>query len=199
MSFLLKLFGLDGKEEVEKTPFERDPDALYLREDNYLMLEILPKENLNGSKQEDQSKENYAGLGYNMVTPDICTNGVKIIDKLIDVNSVLSVINESQLKKVEKIGVEGLGFFENDEEPYAFGNKKYGLLLNEKSGLLDNLWIEGQIEGNDETEIQELVSVLFALGQIFDFAAVNWYTSTYFDLSDREEAEAFVRSGLIQI
>lgn len=199
MSFFKKLFGIDEQKKIEKKSFELDPDAFYLWEDNYLMLEILPKENLefikNETKRIDEfSKENYNGLGYNMVTP-IGNSNLKTIEKLIDIDSVLSVIKETQLKRVDKIGMIDVGILEDNDRPYAFGNKKHALLFHEKSGLLNDIWLEGKIE--TEEEVQQLSYALFAIGKMFNFVAVNWYSSTYFDLSNKEEAEDFVKTGLM--
>jgi hypothetical protein len=102
---LLKLLGISKKTKIEKPyPYK---DVLHLWEDDYLMIELLPHENLDFIKAEtnrigDFAKEHFDGTGFTDITP-IADKPIKTIEKLIDIAEVKSIMeNTEQLSNTFK-------------------------------------------------------------------------------------------------
>src|ERR1700754_2384164 len=180
---LLKLLGL-RKKTTEKKQYHLK-DILHLWEDDYLMLELLPVENLGFVKSEtsrinDFAQEHYDGSGFTDITP-IGDKPFTTIKKLIDITEVENLLTKVGLNKISQFHMQGVGLLEGDKAPLGFGTHKFAIMCDKQNNLLKNIWVTGHAA----EEKQKLVDTLLLFGQTFNFIAVNWYRGEYYNLVEK--------------
>ncbi len=189
---ILKLLGFHRKKSTNSEYLYKD--ILHLWEDDNLMLELLPNENLEFVKSEtrrinDFGEEHSDGFGYSEIT-GIGEKPVKTIEKLIDVSEIESILIAVGFEKINQFIMEGVGLLEGDRAPLGYGTNKFAILCEKRNQLLENIWITGQTRSQEDK--QRLIAALLLLGQTFNFIGVNWYKGEYYDLVEKKSVEEFV-------
>ena len=194
MNFL-QLLGLEKKQHSGKHfPHE---EILHLWEDDYLMLELLPFDDLEFVKAETNringfAQEHFDGVGFTQITP-INDKPIKTIEKLIDILDVENLLTKAGLEKVSQFHMQGVGLLQVDKALLGFGTNKFAVMCDKQNGLLKNIWVTGHTETADEK--QKLIDALLSFGQTFNFIAVNWYRSQYYNLVERNNVKEFVTNS----
>ncbi len=191
---LLKLLGFNRK-KIENEPYAYK-DILHLWEDDYLMLELLPHENLDFVKAETNringfAQEHFDGTGFTDITP-ISDKPIKTIEKLIDISEIENLLTQVGLEKIRQFHMQGVGLLQGDKAPLGFGTKKFAVMCDKQNDILENIWVTGHV---DNEEKQKLIRSLLLLGQGFGFIAVNWYRGEYYNLVERSSVEDFVTNS----
>lgn len=169
-------------------------EILYLWEDDYLMIELLPFENLEFIKAETKRIANFGethfdGSSFTDITP-IGEKPVKTIDKLIDISAIEKIIIDAGLLKVEKIHPQVFWMNEQLYFTLAYGNSKFAIIVERKNKLLEHIWFSGHV--HEEAVKQKLIEILLSLGRLYKFTGVNWYKCEYYHLTERESVEDFI-------
>jgi hypothetical protein len=190
---LRKLFGLQPK---NKKQYEY-ANALHMWEDDYLMIELLPKENLDFIKNETKridefGKEHFDGVGFADITI-IGEKPVKTIDKQILINQIDLIFRSTGLQKIEKVVMQDVGLLAGGKVPLGYGSNKFAVILEGKMDFLENIWLTGRTE--TEAERRNLKQGLKEFGKQFGFIGVNWYKSEYYDLNDEKQIEEFIKNS----
>jgi len=162
-------------------------DILHLWEDDYLMIELLPKENA-----ECFDNENFIGTGFR----DISMFGekfVKTIDRKISTDQVDTLFRNTGLQRVNKVFKQGIGPLEGDKVPLGFGSCNIAVILESKSSLLENIWLTGGTA--TETEKQQLIQGFREFARQFGFIGVDWFASRHYDLNNQKQLEAFIKNS----
>ena len=193
MTFFKKIFG--KKLKSNKTDY--DPEALYMWEDDYLMIELLPHENLifiqNETTRIDEfGEEHREGMGFNDVTL-IGEPPTKTIEKLIYEKQVIDILDHSGLSKIKKAYIQGVGILTGDKAPLAYGSNKVAIMIETKGTLIQHIWINGRTENNSDKDL--LKKTLKQIGSQFNFIAVDWFRTQYYDLSIASEVDKFVENS----
>ena len=190
---LRKLFGIKTK---EKKPYEF-ADVLHMWEDDHLMIEFLPKENLDFVKKESKrinefGEEHYDGYGFTDITV-IGEVPIKTIDKGLDFNSVAKIFVNSGMERITEVVHQNVGHLTGEKVPFGFGSNKFAVLLDEENGKLKYIWTTGRIE-NEELE-QKFRSGLSEFAKTYDFLAIDWYKSESFDLQTENGMNEFIKNS----
>lgn len=191
---ILRFLGLKKKTSTDKPyPYQ---DILHLWEDDYLMVELLPHENLDFVKAETQrinqvAQENFDGSGYTGISP-IAEHPVKTIEKLIDCAEIERIVTQAGLEKIGVFHMQGVGLLRGEKAPLGFGTSRFALMCERKNNLVEHIWITGHT--GTEEECQKLVQALLEIGQRFNFMAANWYKGEYYSLARKETVEEFVNN-----
>jgi hypothetical protein len=186
-----KLFGLEKKvADTDVYPYD---GMLHLCEDDYLMLELLPKENLDFIKSEtarinDFGQQHFNGHGFTEIT-SIGEKPFNTAEKLIDISELVEIISNFGLHKVVQFHMQGVGLLQGESAPFGFGSNTFAIMCEQRNNLLTDIWITGRTVGDEEKN--KLIEVLFQLGQTFDFIAVNWYSGEYYNMAERSSVEQF--------
>ena len=190
---LRKLFGLQPK---EKKPYEYE-DFLHMWEDDYLMIELLPKENLEFIINETQriekfAQEHFDGKGFTDIT-EIGEKPIKTIEKQIPTSLVVQIFNKADLHRIEKVVMQGVGLLEGEKAPLAYGSNKFAIIIEGNTGVLENIWITGSTQTDEEK--QKLKQGLKEFGKQFEFIGVDWYKSEYYDLYNEKQIDEFIKNS----
>lgn len=188
---LKKLFGLQQK---EKKKYEY-ANILHIWEDDYLMIEILPMENLNFIKNETKrikefGMSHFDGKGYTDIAV-IGEKSVKTIEKKIKISQIDQIFNKTDLQKIDKIVMQGVGLLEGNKAPIGYGSNKFAVILEGKTELLENIWITGRTE--TEAQRHSLKQGLKEFGIQFEFIGINWFKSEFYDLNNEKQIENFIK------
>jgi hypothetical protein len=192
---LRKLFGFQKKATINQP--QVSTNVLYLWEDDHLMIELLPFENLQFVKAETNrisqfAQEHFDGVGFTDITP-IAAKPFKTIDKLIDIAEVENIMTTAGLKKITRFHMQGVGLIEGDKAPLGFGMNKFVVICSREKNLLKHIWISGQT--NSEEERNKLSHGLLSFGQSFNFIGVNWFKCEYYNLVEKESVDEFVKNS----
>jgi hypothetical protein len=190
---LRKIFGIKSG---EKQPYKY-ADILHMWEDDYLMIELLPKENLEFIEKETKridefGEEHFDGTGFTDITV-IGEKPVKTIEKQIPIEQVESIFNNTELQKIEKVVMQQVGLLEGDKTPKGFGTNNFAVILERESGLLKNIWITGHTQ--TEIDRKQLKIGLKEFGKKFNFIGVDWYKSEYYDLNEENQIEDYIKNS----
>jgi len=192
---LLKLFGLQ-KKTTSSDPYPYK-NILHLWEDDYLMLELLPHDNLEFIKAEtkrisDFGQEHFDGSGYTEITP-VSEKPVKTIEKLIDIGEIENIITKTGLEKITHVHMQGVGLLEGNKAPLGFGTNRFAIICDRQNNLLKHIWVTGHTDTDDDK--QKLAETLLVLGQTFNFFAVNWFRCEYYNLIEESSVMEFVKNS----
>lgn len=191
---LRKLFGRQPKDKTPHKPI----DVLHIWEDDYLMIELLPKENLefikNETKRIDEfGQKNSDETGFMDITV-IGEKPIKTFDKQILISQVDQIFSKTDLQRIEKVVMQGLGILEGDKVPLGYGSNKFAIMIEGISGVLENLWITGRTDTDEER--QSLKQGLKEFGKQFDFIVVDWFKGEYYDLNDEKQIEGYLKTAM---
>ena len=206
---LLKLLGIQKKTTENDSYPDKDivhlqkdesyphKDILHLWEDDYLMLELLPNENLEFVRAETSRINNFAqehfdGKGFTDITP-INDKPIKTIEKLIAISDIEKFMVKAKFEKINQFHMQGVGLLQGDRAPLGFGTNEFAIMCDKQTSFLKNIWVTGHAD--TEEEKQKLVDALLLFGQTFNFIAVNWYRGEYYNLVERNSVEEFVTNS----
>jgi hypothetical protein len=192
---LLQFLGFQ-KKRVSDTPYPYK-DILHLWEDDYLMLELLPHDNLEFVKAETErinnfGQEHFDGNGFTEITP-VSEKPIKTIEKLIDIAEIETIITKSGLEKIGRFHMQGAGLLEGDKAPLGFGANKFAIMCDRQDHLLKHIWVTGRTE--TEEEKRKLADALLSIGLTFNFIAVNWYQCEYYNLVEKSSVLKFIKNS----
>jgi hypothetical protein len=172
-------------------------DILHLWEDDYLMLELLPRDNLEFVKAETNrinefARDHFDGSGFTNLTV-IGAKPFKTIETLIDITDVEKIMTNAGLDRISQFHMHGVGLLEGDKAPLGFGTNKFAVMCDKQKDLLENIWVTGRADPGEQK--QKLVDALLLFGQTFNFIAVNWYRGDHYNLVERNSVEDFVSNS----
>lgn len=190
---LRKLFGIKPK---QKKPY-KFADVLHMWEDDHLMVELLPKDNLefikNESKRIDEfGKEHFDGYGFTDIT-EIGEIPIKTIDKKIDFNSVVEIFEKNGMERIKEVVCQNVGHLTGEKVPFGFGSNKFALILDHENGKLKYIWTTGRIE-NEELE-KKFKNGLSKFAKTFNFLAIDWFKSEAYDLQSEKGITEFIKNS----
>ncbi len=190
---LRKLLGLQSK---EKKPYKY-ADVLHMWEDDYLMIEFLPKDNLEFIKTEskrinDFGKEHFDGYGFTDIT-GIGEIPIKTVDKEIDFQNVANIFERNGMKRIKEVVYQNVGHLTGEKVPFGFGSNKFTVLLENENNILKCIWITGRIESEDLK--RNFKNGLSEFARTFDFLAIDWFKSESFDLHSEIGIDEFIKNS----
>jgi hypothetical protein len=194
MNFFRKIFG-KGSSAGKET--DQSLDVLHLWEDDYLMIELLPFENLEFVKKETQrinnfGQEHFDGQSFTEITP-IGEKPFNTIEKLIDISEIEDIIAKSGLEKISQFHMQDVGLLTGDKAPLGFGGKHFAIICDKQSRLLKHIWLTGHTK-NDE-ERQKLITALKLIGSNYNFIGVDWFKCEYYNLVEDVSVKEFVETS----
>ena len=86
--------------------------------------------------------------------------------------------------------MQDVGLLEGDKVPIGFGTNSFAVILESKTDMLENIWITGRTE--NENDRHNLKKGLIAFGKQFNFIGVDWFKSKFYDLGDEKQVEEYI-------
>ena len=190
---LRKLFGIKPK---KKKPHQF-VDVLHMWEDDYLMIELLPKDNFEfiikeSNRIHEFGKEHFDDYGFTNIT-EFGEIPTKTIDKKIDFKSVADIFEKNGMERIKEVVHQNIGYLSGEKVPFGFGSNNFALLLEEDNGRLKYIWTTGRID--NEVLEREFKNGLSEFVLTYDFMAIDWYKSKSYDLHSENGIEEFIKKS----
>ncbi len=184
-----KLFRLFSKKE-QAYEFA---NVLHLWDEDYLMIELVPKENLEFIKKEIirtliAGENNIQPSGFKEATV-IGSRPVQTADRNLLKEEVGKCFEQSGFARIDQYIMEKVGLMKGDKIPLGFGTATLGVILEGSTNVLNDIWIAGRTDGKQDEN--RLIQGLLAFGKQYNFIGVNWFRGEYFNLANLAEVENF--------
>lgn len=190
-------YGNKAKKDIDKHNQDKRTTML-LWEDNYLMVELIPKENLEFALKETKriqkhGEEHFDGNGFTEIT-EIGEKPVKTEKLEIPTKKITDLLESVGLTRFEKLMYFGGGEPTEIENPKSlvYGELGSAIFLEPENGKLKHIWFDShKWEDLPKTKIG---NGLKAIGKEFDLILVDWNSNQVIDLKKENEIEKYIKS-----
>ena len=184
---------LPGHKPALTTSFKAD--TVYLWEDDYYQIEIIPEENLESIEKQtdtisDFSNEHRTAYGFTDVYVRT-ENPVLTKSKHIAVDDLeLVFIAAGQVRAPDIRFQSGEIVNFNSGQTRAFGTKSFAIFYDFKEKNIENIWLSTNFI-KDPVELEKAVITLTSLGKKFRLILVDWNSFEIVDLKDSGQVRAY--------
>ncbi|PTB97271.1 hypothetical protein C9994_03585 [Marivirga lumbricoides] len=170
--------------------------SLYLHEDFYCQVELIPIENFLDLKEENEkidefAKEHRDGLGF---TDVYVRDGqkVKTSEREIPINEFEALLQTCGFQKVDKV-YSGYGSHkEVCISTWGFKLDSSAVFCDFKNNLIENIWIDGFRFSKDSANKEELINCLFQIGAKWKLILNDWDLTEAIDLSTKKSIDDYI-------
>lgn len=171
-------------------------NSLYLHEDFYCQVELVPIENSADLKEENQKIDEFAnehsdGMGF---TDVYVRNGqdFKTSKRSIPIKEFEHLMNTYGFQKVDKV-YSGYGSYkETSVSTWGFKLDSSAIFCDFKNDIIENIWIDGFRFSKDSENKNLLINVLFVLGEKWNLILNDWDLTETIDLSSKKAIEDYI-------
>ncbi len=206
MSWIRRLF---AKKEAHQTsnlhrehqPVKADPYKLtkreiYLHEDFYLQVEVVPRENSNHLSSENDaikvfSEEHRDGLGFT----DVYVRDeqkIKTSSRNIRLDEFEELALKSGLTKLDSVYTGYGSYKEKCKDTNAYTIDGATLYCDYDNDLIKNIWIDGYRFNQESTHITTMVNSLYEIGERWNLILNDWDLSETIDLKSKEQIRVYI-------
>lgn len=195
INWIKKIFNLQKKKSGHN--YQLDPDEIYLHEDLYCQVEILPVENINNLKSENKkidafAEEHFDGNGFTDIYQRTETN-VKTVERNILLDDFESLIISLGYKKMKNV-YSGYGSYkEKSENTCAYSMDGAVIFCDFEENTIKNIWLDGFRFNKDSSFIKQMVEALFQIGKRWKLTLNDWDIPKNIDLTNKLEIEKYIQ------
>lgn len=171
-------------------------DELFFHEDDYLQVEIIPKENFfQKSKNLNETKYNFSQLGITNISSRESAK-MPTVNLEIAKDHMIFIIEKYALVKFNKI-YSGYGSSTNviQKKTIAYGFEDYAILFNHNNMIVENIWLLFSPKlkmpfhnyGN-------ITKTLTSIGKLWNFILIDWNEEVIVDLKTEERIIHYLKS-----
>ncbi len=178
-----------------KEPNER---SMFYWEDNYLMVELISRENLDFVNREvkriqDFGEEHFDGSGFTGIT-EIGKIPVPTVNLKLDKNEVVEVLESAGLTKYSKLIYYGGGEPTEMQNPKSivFGDLNSGIFLEPKGEILEFIWFDSY--NWKDINKTNITMGLHVLGKKYGLILVDWNSNQVVDLKNKPSIDEYLKS-----
>lgn len=196
MNWIRKIFGANNINN-SKDEYKLNSDEVYLHEDFYCQIELLPLENTSELETENKkidefAKEHFDGAGFT----DIYARNehkVKTSERKIPLEEFETFIISLGFKKMKNV-YSGYGNYkEKCQNTEAYSIVGATIFCDHKSGLIDNIWLDGFRFNNKSSFIKEMTEGLFQIGEKWRLTLNDWDLTENINLKNKSEIELYIK------
>lgn len=175
---------------------DRCENSLYLHEDLYCQVEVVPRENAANVKEENEkieefAKEHRTGIGFSDIYMRDGHN-VKTSEREIPIHEFELLIQSCGFQKADKVYI-GYG---SDKEvglnTLGFKLESSAVFCDVKNDTVENIWIDGFRYNKHSAYKEQLINVLFALGEKWNLILNDWDLTETIDISNKKSIEEYI-------
>ena len=185
------------KGNIEEFNYDKRTTMLFW-EDNYLTIELIPKENLKfilteNKRIQKHGEKHFDGNRFTKIT-EIEEIPFKTEKMRISIETITKLFESVGLSKYEKL------VYYDGEKPtemenpktIAYGEFESAIFLEPENGKLKHIWIDShKWENLSKTKIG---NGLKAIGKEFDLILVDWFSNKVIDLKKEIEIEKYIKT-----
>ena len=170
-------------------------DTLFFHEDDYGMIELTPKENIEDLKNESdtinaKAEKNFDGHGYKDIYV-IKDDRVKLEIRKINPGDLEQIINKTGFKKANVVTTGyGQTYREVQKSTFGFGSDYSVIYFSVKAGNVDKIWLTNPNSMNKE----KIISCLQEIGQKWNLVLMDWFQTRIVNLADKNDIDKYLTS-----
>nr|WP_321453068.1 hypothetical protein [uncultured Carboxylicivirga sp.] len=179
-----------------KNSSDKSENSLYLHEDFYCQVELVPIENSSDLKKENEkidefAKEHRDGVGFTDVYVRDGQN-IKTSEREIPINVFDSLTQTCGFQKVDKV-YSGYGSYkETCTSTWGFKLDSSAVFCDFKNEIIENIWIDGFRFNKDSENKEQLINVLFVIGEKWNLILNDWDLTETIDLRNKKLIEDYI-------
>jgi len=196
MNWIKKIFGGNRKEN-NQDEYKLSLDEIYLHEDLYCQVELLPLENTNTLETENKkidefAKEHSDGAGFT----DIYARDeskIKTSEKGIHLDVFESLIISLGFVKMRNV-YSGYGNYkEKCQNTNAYSIDGATFFCDYKNGVINNIWLDGFRFNNESDFVKEMTEGLFQIGKKWKLTLNDWDLTERINLENKFAIELYIK------
>lgn len=196
MNWIKKIFGKDNNTNNQEE-YKLDPDEVYLHEDFYCQVELLPSENSNELETENEkidefAKEHFDGAGFT----DVYARGeqkVKTSERNIQLDEFDQFVISLGFQKFRNV-YSGYGNYkEKCQNTNAYSIDGANIFCDYENEIIKNIWLDGFRFNSKSNFINEMTEGLFQIGRRWNLTLNDWDLTETIDLEDKSEIELYIK------
>ncbi len=165
-------------------------NSIYLHEDFYCQVELVPLENAADLKKENEkidefTRENRDGLGFTDIYVRDGQN-FKTSERRIPIREFEALVQSCGFQKVDKV-YSGYGSHKvESSNTSGFKLDSSAVFCDFKNDIVENIWIDGFRFNKHSDHQKQLINVLYVLGEKWNLILNDWDLTETIDLSNRK-------------
>ncbi len=175
------------------TPLAKDAEPiLNLWEDDYMMIEITTRKNLNFINEEtkrvhDFGQEHFDGNGYKEITAikEAPESLMKLRISKEEINAVFSAVGIDQITRVNE---QSRGILTGSYVPYGYGTTSFGVIFELAGNVVKKAYFTGSV--NEDAD--KVIAALEQICEVYELIGINWYNGTLYDFNQKEQIKKFI-------
>ena len=196
MNWIKKIFGADHRTNSQEE-HKLDPDEVYLHEDFYCQVELLPIENLHELETENEkidefANEHFDGAGYT----DIYSRSKQKVEtskRNIQLDEFDQFVISLGFQKMRNV-YSGYGNYkEKCRNTNAYSISGANIFCDYENGVINNIWLDGFRFNNDSNFIKEMTEGLFQIAKRWELTLNDWDLTKNINLKDKSEIELYIK------
>jgi hypothetical protein len=173
----------------------RKKKAIFYHEDDFLQIEILPRENYPQLKAESEkvdafSRENFDGTGFTDIYVRDDNNKVELNQRDINKKDVEQILSSLGMDRITTVMTGyGQSYRQLHHNCIAFGKEYHAVYFDFKGEIVQHIWItQPWMIGREK-----LVNCLYDIGVKWDLVLHDWNNSETIDLTDKNAIINYLR------
>lgn len=194
MNWFKKIFNPNKK---SGQGFDFKPDEIYLHEDLYCQVEILPIENIDHLNSENQnidhfSKKHFDGYGFTDIYQRN-DSALKTAERNIQLEDFETLLVSLGCEKIKKV-YSGYGSFkEESKNTLAYVIDQAAIFCDFKENVIQNIWLDGFRFNHKSNFVSKMAEVLFQIGTKWKLTLNDWDIPKNIDLRNKSEIEKYIK------
>ena len=176
--------------------YHLNEDEVFFHEDFYCQVELIPSENFNELKSENErinkfASEHFDGIGFNDIyirnDHKVKTNEKKI--NIVDFEKILLNNNFLKMRTV----YSGYGNYKQIcKNTIAYSIDQATVFFDYDNTIINNIWLDGFRFRKDSKFIQEMINCLHQIGIKFGLLLNDWDLTEVIDLCNKDLIEIYI-------
>ena len=196
MNWLKKIFRKDNN-TINQDEYKLSSDEVYLHEDFYCQVELLPDENSSELESENEKIEEFAnehfdGTGFTDVYARD-EHKIKTSDRNINLSDFEQFVISLGFQKMRNI-YSGYGNYkEKCQNTNAYSIDRATIFCDFENGVIKNIWLDGFRFNNESKFGKEMTEGLFQIGKQWKLTLNDWDLTERINLKDKSEIELYIK------
>lgn len=171
-------------------------NEIYLHEDLYLQVEIVPRENSGDLDSENDaikefSQEHSNGVGFTDIY-ERDEQKTTTASRNIVVNDFEKILLDTGLIKLDSVYTGYGNYREKCEATNAYQIDDATVFCDYENEMIQNIWVDGFRFKSNSEHIDIMINALYTIGKTWNLILNDWDLSETLDLESKEEIRKYI-------
>ncbi len=170
--------------------------GLYMHEDFYCQVELVPRENFADLKAENEKIDEFTqkhsdGQGFTDIYVREGQN-IKTSERKISINEFKALMEACGFQKVDEVYHGYSTYKATCSSTWGFKLDSSAVFCDFKNEMIENIWIDGFRFNRDSEHKEQLINSLFEIGAKWNLLLNDWDLTETFDLRNKKTIEDYI-------